>query len=94
VAYAQSLTERLDRRLRQPNEERDIHALPPLVRGAALVVPLGLLRHAGVAVPEGFADKEVERLAMEPVMAAERALGREPREAPRRLRELATDSVK
>jgi hypothetical protein len=45
-AYAQTLTERLDRRLRQLAEERDIQALPPLVRGAALVVPIGLLKSA------------------------------------------------
>ena len=43
-AYAQTLTERLDRRLRQLTEERDIQALPPSVKGAALVVPVGLLR--------------------------------------------------
>jgi Domain of unknown function (DUF3883) len=84
-AYAQTLTERLDRRLRQLTEERDIQALPPLVKGAALVVPFGLLRRPGAAVPEGFAEdavarKEIERLAMEAVMAAERALGREPRD--------------
>ena len=46
-AYAQTLTERLDRRLRQLTEERDIQALPPLVKGAALVVPVGLLRPRG-----------------------------------------------
>ena len=84
-AYAQTLTERLDRRLRQLTEERDIQALPPLVKGAALVVPVGLLRRAGAAVPEGFAEdalarQEIERLAMEAVMATERALGREPRD--------------
>jgi hypothetical protein len=84
-AYAQTLTERLDRRLRQLTEERDIQALPPLVKGAALVVPVGLLRPAGAAPPEGFAEdalarQEIERVAMEAVMAAERALGREPRD--------------
>ena len=42
-AYAQTLTERLDRRLRQLVEERDIQALPPQVKGAALVMPIGLL---------------------------------------------------
>ena len=84
-AYAQSLNDRLERRLRQLNEERDIQALPPQVKGAALVVPIGLLRPADGAAPAGFAEdalarQQVERLAMEAVFAAERALGREPRD--------------
>jgi hypothetical protein len=84
-AYAQTLTDRLDRRLRQLTEERDIQALPPLVKGAALVVSARLLGPAGAVVPEDFAEdmlarQEVERVAMETVMAAERALGREPRD--------------
>jgi hypothetical protein len=84
-AYAQTLTERLDRRLRQLNEERDFQALPPQVKGAALVLPTGLLRSKSGTVPDGFAEdalarKEIERLAMEAVLAAEGALGREPRD--------------
>ena len=84
-AYAQTLTERLDRRLRQLNEERDIQALPPLVKGAALVVPIGLLRPPTGLAPDGFAEdalarQAIERLAMEAVLASERALGREPRD--------------
>jgi superfamily II DNA or RNA helicase len=83
-ATAQALAGRLERRLRQLNEERDIQALPPLVKGGALVVPVGLLRPKGAA-PEHFAEdalarQEIERLAMNAVMAAERALGREPRD--------------
>ncbi|MGJ4924378.1 helicase-related protein [Bradyrhizobium oligotrophicum] len=82
-AYAQTLTERLDRRLRQLVEERDIQALPPQVKGAALIVPIGLLRPRTAQPPDGFAEDalaraEVERLAMQAVFAAERALGREP----------------
>jgi SNF2 family DNA or RNA helicase len=82
-AYAQTLTERLDRRLRQLVEERDIQALPPQVKGAALVVPIGMLRSKTGQAPAGFAEDalaraEVERLAMQAVFAAERALGREP----------------
>lgn len=84
-AYAQTLTERLDRRLRQLAEERDIQALPPQVKGAALVVPIGLLRPKATQSPADFAEDalaraEVERLAMRAVIAAERALGREPRD--------------
>jgi superfamily II DNA or RNA helicase len=84
-AYAQTLTERLDRRLRQLSEERDIQALPPQVKGAALVMPIGMLRPRTGSAPDGFAEdalarQEVERLAMEAVLAAERTLGREPRD--------------
>jgi hypothetical protein len=61
-AYAQTLTERLDRRLRQLTEERDIQALPPLVKGAALVVPVGLLRREGAAVPEGLTEDALARV--------------------------------
>jgi hypothetical protein len=53
------------------------------VKGAALVVPIGLLRPKTGQAPAGFAEDalaraEVERLAMQAVFAAERALGREP----------------
>lgn len=82
-AYAQTLTERLDRRLRQLTEERDIQALPPQIKGAALVIPGGLLVPKTGEAPAGFAEdalarQEIERAAMEAVMAAERALGRIP----------------
>jgi superfamily II DNA or RNA helicase len=84
-AYAQALTERLDRRLRQLTEEREIQALPPVVKGAALVIPASFLRPPEYQAPERFAEdtlarREIERLAMEAVIAAERALGREPRD--------------
>jgi hypothetical protein len=84
-ATAQTLAGRLERRLRQLSEERDIQALPPLVKSGALVVPIGLLRPKPAAAPNEFAEdalarQEVERLAMAAVMAAERALGRESRD--------------
>ena len=55
------------------------------MKGAALVVPASLLHPVGAAVPDGLAEdtlarQEIERVAMEEVMAAERALGREPRD--------------
>src|SRR6185312_12058972 len=64
-AYAQTLTERLDRRLRQLNEERDIQALPPLVKGAALVVPIGLLRPPTGLASDGIAEDALARQAIE-----------------------------
>ena len=89
---ADALAERLARRRAELARERDLAPLPPVVRGRALVVPIGLLRRAAAdapaperaplgvreTTPEGRA--EVERLAMEAVMAAERALGHEPRD--------------
>ena len=91
VARADELEDRLARRRAELARERDLAPLPPVVRGRALVVPIGLLRRAAPAsgaaaeplevretTPAGRA--EVERLAMEAVMAAERALGHEPRD--------------
>ena len=92
VARADELADRLARRRAEMARERDLAPLPPVVRGRALVVPIGLLRRAvapekarlGVreTAPNGrpAGRAEVERLAMEAVMAAERALGHEPRD--------------
>ena len=87
-ARADALADRLARRRTELARERDLAPLPPVVRGRALVVPIGLLRRLAIpertrlevreTTPEGRA--EVERLAMEAVMAAERALGHEPRD--------------
>jgi superfamily II DNA or RNA helicase len=83
-ATAQTMADRLERRLRQLNEERDIQALPPQVKGAALVVPIGLLRptpmFGGGFAEDALARQKIERLAMDAVFASERALGREPRD--------------
>ena len=91
VARADELEDRLARRRAELARERDLAPLPPVVRGRALVVPIGLLRRAApasgaAAEPLGVRETtpagraEVERLAMEAVMAAERALGHEPRD--------------
>ena len=87
-ARADALADRLARRRTELARERDLAPLPPVVRGRALVVPIGVLRRLAIpertrlevreTTPEGRA--EVERLAMEAVMAAERALGHEPRD--------------
>ena len=77
---ADELQARLQRRMEELEQERRLSPLPPVVIGGALVVPIGLLaRRKGETAAEG-ASPEVERLAMEAVMAAERALGREPRD--------------
>jgi len=88
-ATAQRLVERLHTRQAELDRERQVSALPPVLKGAALVVPRGLLdaRAAPPAAAKvlGFAENadaraEVERRAMEAVMAAERAMGCAPRD--------------
>jgi hypothetical protein len=88
-ATAQRLVERLHKRQEELARERQITALPPVMKGAALIIPKGLLlarsQPARTKALNGFADDastraEVERLAMEAVMAAERALGHMPRD--------------
>ena len=83
-ARANELADRLQRRLSELQKERDISALPPQIRGGAIVVPKGLLLRASAQkpAPTGLAkDKEkVEKLAMEAVMTTERGLGFEPRD--------------
>ena len=77
---AEQLQAELDR-------ERQITALAPLLKGVALVIPKGLLqlrmKPAEAGKPDGFAEDatardEIERIAMEAVMATERALGNLP----------------
>ena len=86
---AETLADRLQKRLAELDRERQISALPPLARGGALIVPIGLLRRLsgpeeadGVAEPDrsddAVARAVIERLAMEAVMAAEAALGHAP----------------
>ncbi|SEP49911.1 protein of unknown function [Rhodospirillales bacterium URHD0017] len=89
-ATAARLVERLHKRQTELDRERQISALPPVLKGAALVVPAGLIEArakapASDARPHPFAEdpiarKAIERLAMEAVIKAERALGNEPRD--------------
>ena len=81
-ARADELETRLRERLDDVARQRQIAPRPPQIIGAALVVPMGCLRaeagDADAVAAEADARAEVERLAMEAVMAAERALGFEP----------------
>jgi Protein NO VEIN, C-terminal len=81
---ADELQARLERRLQELEQERQLSARPPVVIGGALVVPIGLIdRLRGkVTAPDTFARERerVERLAMEAVMEAERRLERLPRD--------------
>jgi superfamily II DNA or RNA helicase len=88
-ATAQRLVERLHKRQSELERERQITALPPVLKGAALIIPAGLLRaHASpteAAKKMEFSDdpasrKFIEQCAMDAVMSAERALGNLPRD--------------
>lgn len=87
-ATAARLVERLHRRQTELDKERQITALPPVLKGAALIIPRGLLAQlapAEAVKSTGFSEDpiaraEVERLAMESVMAHERSLGHSPRD--------------
>ncbi len=80
---ANRLGNRLKSRMIQLQAERTLFPEPPLLKGGALIVPRGLLQKLGVqsaGLPvETDADRALtERLAMEAVLASERAMGREP----------------
>lgn len=85
LVRARQLDERLKCRLEQLDKATSLVAVPAVIRGAALVIPSGLLTtHEGPA-PQTFARRteEVERRAVDAVIAAEHAVGREPVEMPR-----------
>ena len=80
---ANRLGDRLKTRMAQLQAERSLFSQPPMLKGGALVVPRGLLRKLSGETPGlpivSDADKALtERLAMEAVFSAERALGRFP----------------
>ncbi len=88
-ATAQRLADRLQKRQEELARERQISALPPVLKGAALVIPKGLLAPptstASPVDPPGFSDDptaraEIEKLAMAAVMAAETTLGNLPKD--------------
>lgn len=83
AATAERLSDRLRVRLAELDAERTISALPPEVKGAALIIPAAMLAPAAPSTASMVAEDphdraECERLAMESVMAAERAAGRIP----------------
>jgi superfamily II DNA or RNA helicase len=81
---ADELTGRLQKRMEELAQERRISPLPPHVIGGAMIVPAGLLQklQGGPGEPPIFAREtaRIEHAAILAVMAAERALGFEPRD--------------
>ncbi len=81
---ADELTSRLQKRMADLQQERQVSPLPPNVIGGAMIIPIGLiqsLQDTGFK-PATFAreTKAVEKAAMDTVMAIEQALGFEPRD--------------
>jgi len=82
---AEELKARREKRLAELEQERNISAKSPVVLGGALIVPVALIQHLKgetQQTPGNFAEEkqQVEKLAMEAVMAAERKLGFQPRD--------------
>jgi hypothetical protein len=79
-ARARDLEARLERRTAQLDAEAQLAASPPTVVGAALVIPAGLV--PGEVASRARETARVDRRAVDAVLAAERALGRDPVEMP------------
>jgi hypothetical protein len=84
---ARELENRLERRLADLDADARLISLPPVVAGAALVLPQGLVdrllgRRVEPAATYARDTAAVERRAVDAVLAAERALGRAPEEMP------------
>lgn len=83
---AEDLSARLEAREKDLEAQRHIVSVTPRVVGGALVIPAGwFAEQQGNASPAAFtADAEararIERIAMQAVMEAERALGNQPRD--------------
>ena len=80
---ADILQERLQKRLAELELENQISPLPPVVLGATLVVPAGLIRSMSGAAPDLVTHNQADTQAVaakarEIVMARERKLGYEP----------------
>lgn len=86
---AEDIADRLKRRQVQLEQERFITAQPPRIRGGMVVLPRGLLdarraeQPGNGAVANGFSEdpiarRQIEILAMDAVMAAEKTLGNIP----------------
>jgi Protein NO VEIN, C-terminal len=85
---ADELATRLQKRTAELEQERKLSALPPVLLGGALIVPIGLLctlpGFSGDGPPDFAQDTQrSERLAMQAVMDAERSLGYDPRDVSR-----------
>lgn len=75
---ADDLADRLTRRKEELALERQLSAAPPVIIGAALILPVGLWERT---LPEGILDTRItEALAMQAVMEIEITLGNHPKD--------------
>lgn len=75
---AEELTARLEQRKRELDQQRHVISATPVVVGAALVIPQGLLsqrRGEPVQTQDAEARSRIEQIAMQAVTAAEESLG-------------------
>ncbi len=85
-ATAQRMVDRLLKRQAELERERQITAMAPVLKGAALIIPRGLLQTRlaqAPSVPNWFAEDplaraQIEKLAMDSVLEYERKLGNQP----------------
>ena len=76
-AWADELARRLEDGLEKLEWKRQVSATPPIVRGVALIIPIGLLQSEQTTQPT--IDRSVtEKIAMQAVMQAEIDLGNHP----------------
>lgn len=82
---ADELEVRLRNRMAELEQERLLSPLPPNIIGGALIIPIGLLQHDEKS-PSTLEDRQkketarIEKLAMDAIMALEKALGYEPKD--------------
>ncbi|MDB4650763.1 DUF3883 domain-containing protein, partial [Pirellulaceae bacterium] len=82
---ADELSDRLQKRLVDLEQEKKLSPLPPVVQGGALVIPIGLINKLSGKSPSKEAiqvrdTKRSELLGMNAVMEVEIALGNQPRD--------------
>ncbi len=80
---AEDLQERMAKRRAELAQEGSLANKPPVIVGIAVVVPAAMVKEAEAStltVIDSAARKRIERIAINTVMAAERALGREPKD--------------
>ena len=78
---ADQLNQRLTARLARIQQAKDISLLPPVIIGAALVIPEQRLSGAqGTFTADAAARREIERAGMQAVLAIEQRLGYKPKD--------------
>ncbi len=80
LKHVKDLEKRLEERTRELSEPVRLSMRPPVIRGTALVIPQHVLEPARKAPRHAKDTSEVDRRAVDKVIATEQALGRHPTE--------------